>query len=188
MNVTSFSIANNGSLIMRGKVDINCVSSQSDLNELLQILQPISNVQLVILDGLVFINCPVPVLIEEVSVVMVQNCVFCKCQFFKNFSYCTYVIDIPIAPTGHMVSWQLAGCQNSLYVIAWLPKMHSIVTYWRLLAMHLKFGSNFVSISTISATITMLLDTMYVFIYSVSVTYLHKLLHVGVHHICSFSN
>ena len=79
MNVTSFSIANNGSLIMQsmgGKVDINCVSSQSDLNELLQILRPISNAQLVILDGLVFINCPVPVLIEEVSTVMVQNCAF----------------------------------------------------------------------------------------------------------------
>ena len=79
MNVTSFSIANNGSLIMQGMggiVDINCVSSQSDLNELLQILRPISNAQLVILDGLVFINCPVPVLIEEVSTVIVQNCVF----------------------------------------------------------------------------------------------------------------
>ena len=79
MNVTSFSIANNGSLIMQGIggiVDINCVSSKSDLNELLQILRPISNAQLVILDGLVFINCPVPVLIEEVSMVMVQNCVF----------------------------------------------------------------------------------------------------------------
>ena len=79
MNVTSFSIANNGSLIMQGMggiVDINCVSSQSDLNELLQILRPISNAQLVILDELVFINCPVPVLIEEVSTVIVQNCVF----------------------------------------------------------------------------------------------------------------
>ena len=79
MNVTSFFIANNGSLIMQGrggKVDINCVSSKSDLNELLRILQPISNAWLVILDGLVFISCPVPVLIEEVSTVMVQNCVF----------------------------------------------------------------------------------------------------------------
>ena len=79
MNVTSFSIANSGSLIMQamgGTVDINCVSSQSDLDELLQILRPISNVLLVMLDGLVFNNCPVPVLIEEVSVVVVQNCVF----------------------------------------------------------------------------------------------------------------
>ena len=79
MNVTSFSIANNGSLIMQGiggKVEINCVSSLSDLEELLQILQPISNALLVMLNGFVFNNCPVPVLIEEVSTVMVQNCVF----------------------------------------------------------------------------------------------------------------
>lgn len=72
MNVTSFFIANGGSLIMQGiggKVDINCVSSRSDV-------RPISNALLVILDGLVFINCPVPVLIEEVSMVMVKNCVF----------------------------------------------------------------------------------------------------------------
>ena len=79
MNVTSFSIATNGSLIMQamgGTVDINCVSSQSDLDELLQILRPISNALLVMLDELVFNNCPVPVLIEEVAVVVVQNCVF----------------------------------------------------------------------------------------------------------------
>ena len=79
MNVTSFSIANSGSLIMQamgGTVDINCVSSQSDLDKLLQILRPISDALLVMFDGLVFNNCPVPVLIEEVSMVVVQNCVF----------------------------------------------------------------------------------------------------------------
>ena len=79
MNVTSFSIANSGSLVMQamgGTVDINCVSSQSDLDELLQILQPISDALLVMFDGFVFNNCPVPVLIEEVSMVVVQNCVF----------------------------------------------------------------------------------------------------------------
>ena len=79
MNVTSFSIANSGSLAVQGiggKVEIDCVSSQSDWDELLQILRPISNTLLVVLDELVFINCPVPVLIEEVSTVMIQNCVF----------------------------------------------------------------------------------------------------------------
>ena len=79
MNVTSFSIGSNGSLIIQGiggKVDINCTSSYSDLNGLLQILRPISNALLVILDGLVFNSCPVPVLIEEVSTVVVKNCVF----------------------------------------------------------------------------------------------------------------
>ena len=79
MNVTSSSIANSGSLIVQGiggKVEIDCVSSQSDWDELLQILRPISNALLVVLDELVFINCPVPVLIEEVSTVMIKNCVF----------------------------------------------------------------------------------------------------------------
>ena len=79
MNVTGFSIANSGSLIVQGiggKVEIDCVSSQSDQDELLQILRPISNALLVVLDELVFINCPLPVLIEEVSMVMIQNCVF----------------------------------------------------------------------------------------------------------------
>ena len=79
MNVTSCSIANGGSLIVQGidgKVEIDCVSSQSDWDELLQILRPISNAVLVVFDELVFINCPVPVLIEEVSTVMIQNCVF----------------------------------------------------------------------------------------------------------------
>ena len=79
MNVTSSSIANSGSLIVQGiggKVEIDCVSSRSDWNELLQILRPISNALLVVLDELVFINCPVPVLIEEVSTVVIKNCVF----------------------------------------------------------------------------------------------------------------
>lgn len=79
MNATSYSVGNNGNLIIQGiggKVEINCVSNRSDLDGLLQILHPISNALLVILDGLVFINCPVPVLIEEVSQVLVQNCIF----------------------------------------------------------------------------------------------------------------
>ena len=79
MNVTSSSIANSGSLVVQGiggKVEIDCVSSRSDWDELLQILRPISNALLVVLDELVFINCPVPVLIEEVSTVVIKNCVF----------------------------------------------------------------------------------------------------------------
>lgn len=79
MNVTSSSLADNGSLVIQAvgsKVEINCMSDQTDLDKLRQILQPISNALLVLLDGLVFINCPVPVLIEEVSVVIIQNCVF----------------------------------------------------------------------------------------------------------------
>ena len=79
MNVTSFFIANSGSLIMQGvdgKVEIDCISSQSEVDKLVQSLQPISNALLVIFNELVFNNCPVPVLIEDVSTVIIENCVF----------------------------------------------------------------------------------------------------------------
>ena len=59
-----------------GAVNINCTASTSNLEELRNILRPISNVSLVSFDGLIFNSCPVPIVIEEVSVVVVQNCVF----------------------------------------------------------------------------------------------------------------
>ena len=36
----------------------------------------IANVSLVVLDRLIFTECPVPVVLEEVSTVIVQNCEF----------------------------------------------------------------------------------------------------------------
>lgn len=58
------------------RVKINCVSEESGLEELRSLLKPLSNVSLVVLKGLTFIGCPVPVVLEEVSTVIVQNCNF----------------------------------------------------------------------------------------------------------------
>ena len=54
----------------------NCTASQSDLEELREVVQPISRASLVLMDGLVFTGCPVPIMIEEASSVVIQNCVF----------------------------------------------------------------------------------------------------------------
>jgi len=72
-------ISINGSLIMESKggpAEINCMSRLSDLEKLRQTLQPLSHALLVLLDGLIFNGCPVPILIEEASIVVIQNCVF----------------------------------------------------------------------------------------------------------------
>ena len=59
---------------VNGTANINCTANTSNLEELRNI--SISNVSLVSFDGLIFNSCPVPIVIEEVSVVVVQNCVF----------------------------------------------------------------------------------------------------------------
>jgi len=59
-----------------GGVDINCTASTSNLNELRNTFRPISHVALIAFDGLIFNSCPVPIVIEEVSVVVIKNCVF----------------------------------------------------------------------------------------------------------------
>ena len=59
-----------------GQVYIDCVGGQSDLEVLRSNLQPLSIVSLFSIDGLVFTKCPVPLLIEEASTVVIQNCVF----------------------------------------------------------------------------------------------------------------
>ena len=51
-------------------VEIDCVAEVSD------IVKPISNTSLVIFDKLKFVKCPVPILIEEVSSILVQTCKF----------------------------------------------------------------------------------------------------------------
>ena len=68
-----------GNLIVKsvgGSVEINCTAHLSNLDELSQIVQPLSRASLVLLDGLIFTECPVPILIEEASNVVIQNCVF----------------------------------------------------------------------------------------------------------------
>ena len=69
-----------GGLVLVGvakpRVTINCVANSSELEELRSNLKPIANVSLVVLDGLKFTGCPVPIVIEEASTVIVQNCDF----------------------------------------------------------------------------------------------------------------
>jgi len=59
-----------------GGVIINCTAGTSNLDELRNIFRPISHVALIAFDGLIFSSCPVPIVIEEVSVVVIKNCVF----------------------------------------------------------------------------------------------------------------
>ena len=69
----------NSSLIMESKdgtAEIDCKADSSDLEELDKTLQPLSRASLVLLDGLKFTGCPVPIQIEEVSNVVIQNCIF----------------------------------------------------------------------------------------------------------------
>ena len=68
------------SLIIQGHngnmVDIDCVGGPTNLEELFEAVQPLSRASLLILDSLIFLECPVPLLIEEVSKVMISNCIF----------------------------------------------------------------------------------------------------------------
>ena len=72
----------NGSLIMEKNgsllAEINCSTGISDLDleELSKTIKPLSRASLVLLDGLTFTGCPVPILIEEASNVVIENCVF----------------------------------------------------------------------------------------------------------------
>ena len=73
-------ISRNGSLTMRRSgallAEFNCKTGLSDLEELNKTVKPLSSASLVLLDGLAFSGCPVPILIEEASNVVIQNCVF----------------------------------------------------------------------------------------------------------------
>ena len=57
-------------------VDIDCVGGPTNLEELFEAVQPLSRASLLILDSLIFLECPVPLLIEEVSKVVISNCIF----------------------------------------------------------------------------------------------------------------
>ena len=73
--IMSIKLGTGGGLVMIGvaiphRVKIHCVANATSL------LEPLANISLVALDGLVFTRCPVPVIIEEVCTVIVQNCDF----------------------------------------------------------------------------------------------------------------
>ena len=78
LQLMRINLGTNGSLMIMSdsSVNINCVSNVTDPDELRDMLQPMSRALLVLFDGLVFTKCPVPLVIEEVSTVIVQNCVF----------------------------------------------------------------------------------------------------------------
>ena len=74
-------LGTNGSLVITGhgsnrSVNINCSTTVTNLENLRNTLRPISRASLAMFDGLVFTKCPVPIVIEEVSSVIIQNCVF----------------------------------------------------------------------------------------------------------------
>ena len=67
----------NGSLTIKGNsVNLQCTTNITDKERLQEILEPISRARVVLFDGLVFTECPVPIVIEEVYNVVIQNCVF----------------------------------------------------------------------------------------------------------------
>ena len=76
VKLMNISLTNNGSLILEskgGSAEIDCTA---DLEELKEVVQPISRASLVLIDGLVITGCPVRIMIEEASNVTIQNCVF----------------------------------------------------------------------------------------------------------------
>ena len=61
---------------LNGSVKIDCVANVSDMEKLKKLLEPMASTSLIVFDGLTFVKCPVPILIEEVSLILVQNCNF----------------------------------------------------------------------------------------------------------------
>ena len=73
-------LVNDGGLVIIGVADlpvtINCIANASSLEDLRNSLKPLANVSLVVLNGLLLTECPVPVVLEEVLTVIVKNYVF----------------------------------------------------------------------------------------------------------------
>ena len=80
IRIMGLKLGNDGGFVVIGVADppvtIKCVVNASSLEDLRNSLKPLANVSLVVLDGLLFTECPVPVVLEEVSTVIVQNCLF----------------------------------------------------------------------------------------------------------------
>jgi len=79
VKLMQINLEHNASVIVVGEgggVDINCTATLSDLEELRKLNLSLSRASLVILDGLVFRTCPLPIVIEEVLTVVISNCHF----------------------------------------------------------------------------------------------------------------
>ena len=88
LNITKFvhavDLKNNDSLIVRGEsspVTMHCVAEDGTSNGSTRIVENLLNRRLlnasmIVFDGLVFTGCVLPVYVEEVSTVVIRNCVF----------------------------------------------------------------------------------------------------------------
>ena len=80
LDLLLFTRINSGSLAIIGinSVNIHCntTTNVTYLENRLKNLQPLSRAVLLLFDGLVFTKCPIPIIIEKVSNVIIQNCVF----------------------------------------------------------------------------------------------------------------
>ena len=78
IKLLSISLQQNDSLMIQGYngtlVDIHCIGGTSDMD--LETVQPLSRFSSIVLDSLNFTDCPVPILVEEVSKVIISNCNF----------------------------------------------------------------------------------------------------------------
>ena len=79
IEIMRIKLGTSGGLVIIGvtnpRVRIKCIASLPSLEELINSTL-VANVSLVVLDGLVFTKCPVPVVLERVATVIVQNCEF----------------------------------------------------------------------------------------------------------------
>ena len=77
-NITRMKLGAGGGLVIVSVVNPRVTISIANVSNLEELINSslVANVSLVVLDGLVFTECPVPVVLEEVSTVIVQNCEF----------------------------------------------------------------------------------------------------------------
>lgn len=79
VKLMQINLRTSGGLIVEGTnrpVEIDCSANISNITQSKGVPKPISNTSLVLFDGLTFVRCPVPIMIEEVSTVVVKNCEF----------------------------------------------------------------------------------------------------------------
>jgi len=79
LKLMTVNLGRNGSLIIVGVADhvvIDCMTDQYDLDKLRELLKPLTQASLIVLNRLIFTGCPVPFVIEEAEMVVIQNCVF----------------------------------------------------------------------------------------------------------------
>ena len=121
-----------GGLVVVGTVTplvkINCIARVSELKELSNLTTPLSNVSLVVLNGLMFTGCPVPVLLENVSTVIIKNCKF---MYISKFSYTySYVATCVYTCMLHVfVHLCVCACMHASVCAHVYMHLYTMVTY-----------------------------------------------------------